>query len=262
MNKICETCGNEFISRYNLAKYCCRACSNKRNTKPFITKPCIKCGKLFTSNIINRKFCSRTCGNQRTKPRKNDIINKKFGKLIVLEYVGNKQRSKNYNKILRVYKCLCECGIICEKFGSDLRSGSVQSCGCFKKENLKKIHCGKIPVNRTPEGAQQRTAKNVWAKSYTDGISFEDFYRLSQMNCYYCGSPPSNRVNAIRNCSSEWYDQGWWYYNGLDRIDSSKDHSINNVVTSCWQCNRAKGAMSQKDFNQWIITVYNHLTKN
>lgn len=264
INKTCKTCNINFVvnDKRRSAKYCSRQCSNNQKLRPFTTVICKKCETKFTTNVISRKFCSRTCGNQRTKARKNDIINKIFGRLTVLEYSSSKQRSKDYNKILRMYKCSCECGNICEKFGSDLRSGTVVSCGCFKKEIQLQIHTGAIPVNRNPNGAQHSTAKKIWTSSYNDGISFDDFFQLSQMNCYYCNSPPSNRANSIKNCSNAWYDQGWWYYNGLDRIDSSKDHSIENVVTSCWQCNKSKGTMSKEDFNQWIKNVYNHLMKN
>ena len=57
-----------------------------------------------------------------------DIIGKKFGKLLVL--------SKE-SKILSgdtLYKCLCDCGNITIVRKGQLKSGKTKSCGCLRKE--------------------------------------------------------------------------------------------------------------------------------
>lgn len=41
-------------------------------------------------------------------------------------------------------------------------------------------------------------------------------------------------------------------YNGLDRIDSSKAHITGNVVSSCYNCNRAKNNLTTADFLAWV----------
>lgn len=223
-----------------------------------INKNCPKCNTPF---YTNKKYCSQQCANSVSRNIKKDIIGQFFNRLTVLEYIGSKQRSNKYNKLLRVYKCLCACGTICEKFGVDLRAGNSQSCGCFRQEIQIKIHVGKISPQRNPKGAQQQTAKGVWKDLYHDGISFDDFFKISQLPCNYCGVSPSNHTNKIskKSCNKEWYDQGWWDYNGLDRIDSLKDHAIENVVPSCWRCNKAKGTMTLDEFKEWIKIVHNHL---
>jgi 5-methylcytosine-specific restriction endonuclease McrA len=191
---------------------------------------------------------------------KEDILGYKFGKLTVLEFIGSKTRNNKYHKLLRFYKCLCDCGSICEKFGTDLKSGTVTSCGCWRKEIQIKIHTGQISKMRYAAGASKRTAKDIWKSSYSDGLPLDDFLILSQLNCHYCGVPPSNKSNKInpKSCSKEWYDQGWWTYNGLDRIDSSQNHNKNNVVPCCWKCNRGKSSMTHEEFMEWISLVYNH----
>ena len=52
----------------------------------------------------------------------------KYGKLTIIERVENSKAGKTK------YKCLCDCGNYCIVTGSDLRSGSQQSCGCLKSK--------------------------------------------------------------------------------------------------------------------------------
>lgn len=59
--------------------------------------------------------------------KKINIVGKKFGMLTVLEEC--KEHDK-HNKI--VYKCQCDCGNICYKQSSPLRTGRTKSCGCLK----------------------------------------------------------------------------------------------------------------------------------
>lgn len=61
------------------------------------------------------------------------ILNKKFGLLTVIEQLPNKN-GKTY------WKCKCECGNYCEKFGSSLTSGRVKSCGCLLKSTGERFY--------------------------------------------------------------------------------------------------------------------------
>lgn len=38
-----------------------------------------------------------------------------------------------------------------------------------------------------------------------------------------------------------WCGQTDWTKNALDRLDNSKGHNIDNVVCSCWECNKKRG---------------------
>lgn len=42
---------------------------------------------------------------------------------------------------------------------------------------------------------------------------------------------------------------------GIDRLDNNKGYSPNNVVTCCFQCNRAKNNKDAKDFINWAIKI-------
>ena len=78
-------------------------------------------------------------------------------------------------------------------------------------------------------------------------IAFNDWLDLVKQNCFYCESSPSNYISAYG-----------FYYNGLDRIDSSRSYEISNVVPCCQICNRAKSDRSQDEFYEWIRKVYSY----
>jgi hypothetical protein len=57
----------------------------------------------------------------------NEMFNKKFGRLTVIEFVGSKNKR-------RMWKCQCECGNTTIVSTSDLATGNTTSCGCKHKE--------------------------------------------------------------------------------------------------------------------------------
>ncbi len=63
-----------------------------------------------------------------------NLIGRKFGKYIVLDYVGARwphNRSKGHQ-----WLCLCECGNKKIVLGGPLKSGNTLSCGCYHKKKL------------------------------------------------------------------------------------------------------------------------------
>ena len=77
---------------------------------------------------------------------KSDLINKRFGRLTVIELdkernLKEKERVKNGEiKIASVcWKCKCDCGNIVSVTASRLSSNKTISCGCHKKEVISKI---------------------------------------------------------------------------------------------------------------------------
>jgi hypothetical protein len=194
-------------------------------------------------------------------------MNKKVGRLTIIEIFPIKI---NNVSILHV-KCNCECGNNKIIRFANIKNNSTKSCGClrveistarFEKFNPEKV---KLGLAREPRLA---SAKAIYNKCYADGyLPFEDFLKLSQMNCYYCGVKPSNLSNVYssiktRKFSKERVDNADFIYNGLDRIDNKKLHTLDNVVTCCKFCNYAKNIRSQSDFFDWVNQIYNlHLRK-
>lgn len=60
--------------------------------------------------------------------------------------------------------------------------------------------------------------------------------------CFYCGRPPVPR-------------------NGIDRADNARGYEEDNVVTACYNCNRAKSTFSRADFESWAIRLSTNLLK-
>ena len=73
--------------------------------------------------------------------------------------------------------------------------------------------------------------------------------QLIKQNCYYCGIVPSNKKKTKNSI-----DNGL-LYSGIDRIDSAKDYTEDNVVPCCKICNYAKSNMNLKEFGEWAIRL-------
>ena len=45
---------------------------------------------------------------------------------------------------------------------------------------------------------------------------------------------------------------GNYYYNGMDRVDNAVGYMLDNVVPSCWDCNRTKGKRTRTWFKAYV----------
>lgn len=61
-----------------------------------------------------------------TSPKFINITGKKFGRLTVIEFAGRQ-------KTQLVWKCRCECGRECRKFGTQLKHRDRRDCGCERE---------------------------------------------------------------------------------------------------------------------------------
>lgn len=194
-----------------------------------------------------------------TKPR-NDLTGKNFGRLLVVSF---HHREFHKKKTILFYLCKCSCGV--EKIiqSSSLLRKLTVSCGCYRIEKVSES--GKL---RRTDG-RLISAKQMWKNSYSDGCSFEKFIELSQHPCYYCGTSLSNKFNSYITAkdklkigvSKEWGDQSWFYYNGLDRLDSNLAHTEDNIVPCCKYCNYAKREMPLDKFREWARRLNNNMNK-
>lgn len=68
--------------------------------------------------------------------KKNDLIGKRFGKLVVVSQAKTRCTPNGTN--VTYWNCLCDCGNVKEiRYGS-LINGYALSCGCFRKESVSK----------------------------------------------------------------------------------------------------------------------------
>lgn len=197
---------------------------------------------------------------------------------MTLQIIKNFSIRQNNGRLKYFQVKRCYCG----KIFTTRKDGKTKSCGCLNQELNKTRRTGYSAYNRikSAELVKLAAAKAVYrAAKYDDSnISFEDFLNLSQKNCDYCNAPPSNtyhigfkkdgtlKKRSRRNKNGEVYSaigHGSYYgeeaafvYNGLDRVDSSKLHSKDNIVPCCKNCNYMKTNNTLRDFLTHIERIY------
>lgn len=191
--------------------------------------------------------------------KKENLLGQKFARLLVIaeaEPVGARRRP--------AWLCQCDCGTQKVVKSEELKNGDTKSCGCLndekRKERVSQLYAPLIKYHPS-----ETSARKIWLRRYSDGnLSFDDFFRLSQMDCYYCGTKPNSTSNAaMEDKKSSQYakDNGDFIYNGLDRIDSSLPHTLDNVVPCCKWCNYAKRERTATEFEAWLERAYQTLQK-
>lgn len=88
--------------------------------------------------------------------------------------------------------------------------------------------------------------RNARVKSIDFNIPFIYFVKYIHRKCYYCGSPPIEREKRGEKL----------FLNGLDRIDSSKGYTKENVRTCCIVCNRMKTDFKTVNFLTKVREIY------
>ena len=158
-----------------------------------------------------------------------DMIGKKFGMLTVL-------------RVAPVESCVvvkCDCGKEAISRGFNIRIGHKKSCGCAK---------------RTGEDAD---FQRIWG-SYKYGakrrgleisLTREEAKRIMYDSCYYCGIQNSYGIKTLKGTYSH-------KHNGIDRINNTKGYTVENSRPCCFRCNQAKSSMTEKEFFDWIKSVY------
>lgn len=176
-----------------------------------------------------------------------------------------KQTGKLIYKDSLEWEAICDCGKTCYVRPSDFAGGKSISCGCHRpfssKENGFKTRKFEPHIS---------SARAVWRGIYKD-CDFETFYLFSQKACHYCNRLPHrifniastlNGPNARFNASEFQIKSGDFTYNGLDRVDSSKGHTVDNIVSCCRTCNIMKGNMGYDQFIAHIKIMNEHLTSD
>ncbi len=134
----------------------------------------------------------------------NEIYNltgKKFNRLLVI------QRVEGVNNE-RMWECLCDCGTVCVKQGSKIRSGYVKSCGCLHRENFNHKTHGKSHTKTYTiwSGIKQRCTDDgipayIWSRYGGRGITICDRWLESYENFLadMGEAPPGMEIDRIDN---------------------------------------------------------------
>jgi len=171
-----------------------------------------------------------------------DITGKKFGRWTVLKDLGG-------GKITAI----CECGTQRNVTKYNLISGCSKGCGCVKSKP------GRVGFYLLYQAYKIRSKKRKITFSLTKG----EFRKITSKNCFYCGSPPSqimknHYISKVKSRGTAASDNTKYLYNGIDRIDSKSGYTIKNSVPCCSCCNFAKRTMTQGQFKNLIINIYNN----
>lgn len=168
-------------------------------------------------------------------------IGERFCRLTVLGFSHNDKRYRRH------YKVKCDCGKIKTVQGTLLRSGNTKSCGCLSREvrKAKLLPNNRGVINQVILG-YKRHAKD---RGFAWKLTFDEVSSIINQPCYYCGIVNSNK-KITKNCKDG------FSYNGIDRVNSLKDYTLDNVVPCCDFCNKAKGNKTKQDFLSWARRIY------
>jgi len=187
--------------------------------------------------------------------KRNDLTGQTFNSWQVLRYV------KTENKI-PFYECKC---LICNTDyiidGRNLPRGRSKRCRkCADKINKTGKRNYGIPareyaISRLLKGYKDGATK----RNLSCSLTTETFGEFIFKNCHYCGRPPNTYVNPLKgsSLSKEKEEEGWLYYNGIDRLNSDLGYEPGNMVTCCVQCNRAKGSSNYQEFLKYLMDLVN-----
>ncbi len=186
-----------------------------------------------------------------------DLKGKVFRRLTVIKRVENNKRRDS------MWLCRCRCGTERIVTGYHLHSGWTKSCGCLRKESsaINGFKRGNPPSNKLKSGVSNMRRiiagykKSARIRGLKYNLTEEQFIKLTQQNCFYCGIKPNNICKQKPAKQSN----GSYVYNGLDRIDNNKGYTVDNVVPCCKTCNRRKGKASLQEYKSWIKRSYEEL---
>lgn len=185
--------------------------------------------------------------------RVKDITGQRFGRLQVLEFVGTFKRigSGVVSKASK-WRCKCDCGRVIEIFRSNLVDGGTKSCGCLIHEQADRRRPNRKPFGESAAHDVYCFYKNHARKAKrTFDLNEPDFRRLIIMPCNYCGRVLTNERKSPRG-------NGGFKYTGLDRIDSTKGYTVNNIVPCCSYCNFMKRHFTVSEFLSHVRKIYEH----
>lgn len=215
--------------------------------------------------------------------RAEDLSGKIFGKWKALYRTNNVG-----DNTMWVCECMCDKHTIKPVSTKSLNSGASTSCGCERVDKCnetkdKKIRirdnngdithkkcfrCGRmLPISNfyknkhsfdgyvgecrqcgfeSKEERYNIYKKNAKKRNIEFYLSKKEFYDTTSKPCNYCGGYSKADLNGN-------------LYNGIDRIDSDKDYTIDNIVPCCDVCNKMKLDYSIDFFLNHINKVINHM---
>lgn len=180
------------------------------------------------------------------------IVSDSYEKEIKISKLGNKT-------IRALWTCRCSCGDTIKRSTTELLTkGRINMCTkcAYKSRPQSKLKYSnnermyKLSIVSRCEKSKGRI-KNK--------LSIKDYSKMSLENCNYCGEEP-REVNYLYK--EKGVEKNLPKFNGIDRIDSSLDYSLDNCVPCCGICNTMKASLSVDDFFNHIRKINNKNKEN
>ena len=196
----------------------------------------------------------KACWNVRCECGNEKVISAQFLTKGLHKNCGQENCSLRWGAPM-IVQCV-DCGVSYEiKRRGKLKTHRCRAC-CAKIATASVI--GK-PANNRLENA--KGGFNLVLASYRKsadarGIKFDltesEFAEITKQDCHYCGSESSSKKKSKRGNADA------YIYNGVDRIDSTKGYSPENVVPCCSICNYMKQELNVDVFLAHVEKIYNH----
>ena len=169
--------------------------------------------------------------------KNEDYVGMKFGKLTVIKYLYHTEYDQ------RIFECLCDCGNVGKFniYNIKHKNKNPVSCGCWRNDVIDHW-----------QTQWKRFLADAKKRNHIVMITIDEFIRISQSNCEYCGEPPTLKM-INRSCK--------YKRNGIDRVDNFVGYELTNCVPCCWICNFAKRTLTIDEFKNWINKLIKHNTK-
>lgn len=177
--------------------------------------------------------------------KRKDLVGQRFGNLTVINFSG---KSVPYKASL--WECLCDCGKLCIKYGSNLIAQNSNCCsrGCkFCKLRLpNNLSIKRMAFSHHKDGAKRRNLISF--------LNEEQYFEIAALPCTYCGKFSKRRFYNLKQ-SSDYSKNNYIDFNSIDRKDNEPYYKLENSQSVCFQCQRMKGALLDKEFREHIQDI-------
>ncbi len=182
-----------------------------------------------------------------------DVTGQKGGFLTAVRFIEKRKDSYYW-----LFKCDCGGEKILNRSRVLGTKNLTKSCGCIGKEKINQLNIKRHRKNYMHTGHVYRSYKQGAEKRNLEwDILPQHLEYLIFQDCFYCGRPATKGTIAK---DRKYKLQPTQKRNGIDRIDNSLGYNLNNVVTCCYICNRAKSFMGYKEFIEYLddLVEYRH----
>ncbi len=216
--------------------------------------------KLDNLEVLSQK--ERTIKIYENRIKHKSFIGTIIGKVEIIEF-DKFEKGNGRNIYFYKYKCICGNIETAPKHSllQSKKSRNTYCCSTCRKNKLSewsKTACVryKDPIEGKCSTLISNYKSKAKRKKWEFKLTFAEFKDLVTSNCHYCNLEP-NKCRIDNSKSRQGISRV--YFNGVDRVDSSKGYVLNNVVSCCEDCNKAKRNLSYKQFIDLITRIYNNM---